>query len=424
MEGVLMKFIHAADIHLDSPMLGLEKYDGAPVDEARGATRRALQNLVALAVEESVDFVLIAGDLYDGDWKDYNTGLFLVSQMAVLRENNIKAVIVAGNHDAASQITRNLRLPDNVRVLAANKPETFVLESEGVAVHGQGYSTRAVTENLAAAYPKADPDLLNIGVLHTCLEGREGHEPYAPCTLNDLMSRGYEYWALGHVHKKEIISESPPVVFSGNTQGRNIRETGAKGCMLVNADNGEIKGIEFKNLDVFRWSSLEIDISAAKDIDDVFEIAEKVIKKEAGAYSMPLAVRISLTGSSRLHGRILSREEHVKSGIRACAVDCGNGNIWVEKICFNTRDISARQAPLAGSDALRGLLDSISSLQYDEKALSEIAGEFADLFRKLPHEYLSDTEAIHPERKETLIRATEDVRHMLLSRILSSGGGR
>ena len=139
---------------------------------------------------------------------------------------------------------------------------------------------------------------------------------------------------------------------------------------------------------------------------------------------MPLAVRISLTGSSRLHGRILSREEHVKSGIRACAVDCGNGNIWVEKICFNTRDISARQAPLAGSDALRGLLDSISSLQYDEKALSEIAGEFADLFRKLPHEYLSDTEAIHPERKETLIRATEDVRHMLLSRILSSGGGR
>jgi hypothetical protein len=139
---------------------------------------------------------------------------------------------------------------------------------------------------------------------------------------------------------------------------------------------------------------------------------------------MPSAVRISLTGSSRLHGMMLSQEEHVKNGIRACAVDAGNGNIWVEKICFNTKEISAPPMTQAGSNALTGLLSSINSLQYDEKVLQELTDELADLFRKLPHEYLSDAEAVHPERKETLIRAADDVRHMLLGRILSSGGGR
>ena len=419
-----MKFIHAADIHLDSPMLGLEKYDGAPVDEARGATRRALQNLVELAVQERADFVLIAGDLYDGDWKDYNTGLYFVSQMAVLRENNIKAVIAAGNHDAASQITKNLRLPDNVTVLSTHKPDTLTLEGEGVAIHGQGYSARAVTDNLAASYPKAFPGLLNIGVLHTCMDGREGHEPYAPCSLGDLMSRGYDYWALGHVHSQEIVSRSPLVVFSGNTQGRNIREKGAKGCMLVFVEDNEITDVAFKSLDVFRWSSLELDVSGAKHIDDIFDIAERAVQREAKTVSMPSAVRISLTGSSRLHGMMLSQEEHVKNGIRACAVDAGNGNIWVEKICFNTKEISAPPMTQAGSNALTGLLSSINSLQYDEKVLQELTDELADLFRKLPHEYLSDAEAVHPERKETLIRAADDVRHMLLGRILSSGGGR
>jgi len=154
-----MKFIHAADIHLDSPLIGLERYDGAPIDEVRGATRKALQNLVERAVHEKVDFVLIAGDLYDGDWKDYNTGLFFVSQMTKLRDSGIKVIIATGNHDAASQITKNLRIPDNCRMLSVHKSESVVFESLGVAIHGQGFSTRAVTDNLVAHYPKARPGL-------------------------------------------------------------------------------------------------------------------------------------------------------------------------------------------------------------------------------------------------------------------------
>jgi exonuclease SbcD len=418
-----MKFIHAADIHLDSPMLGLERYDGAPVEEVRAATRRALQNLVELAVNERVDFVLIAGDLYDGDWKDYNTGLFFVTQMIKLRESGIKVVIVAGNHDAASQITKNLRVPDNVKILSAQKPESIILKSAGVAIHGQGFSTRAVTENLAVQYPKAQSGLFNIGLLHTCLDGREGHELYAPCSLDELLSRGYEYWALGHVHTRETIHQEPWVVFPGNSQGRNVREAGAKGCMLVSVEDDTVTDVEFRSLDVFRWSFADVDITGLTEIDGILDVLDKTLKQEVQINdNMLVALRIRLHGPSRLHGRILAKPEYLKNEIRGCAADAGNGNLWVEKICIDTTGMSDPEALMMRDDALGGLLRSIDDLQYDEKALEGMFAEFGDLFRKLPHEYLDDSEAIHPEHKDTLSRVVEDVRHMLLNRILSSGG--
>ena len=205
-----MKFLHAADVHLDSPLRGLERYDEAPAAEIRGATRRAFENLVELAITEAVGFVLLAGDLYDADWKDYNTGLFFARQMARLQEAGIQVLVIAGNHDAASQITRALRPPPNVHLFSTRAPETVVLDRLGVAVHGQGFATRAVTDDLTRAYPPARSDLFNIGLLHTSLDGRPGHEPYAPCTLEGLRSRGYQYWALGHVHQQEVVSRGTP----------------------------------------------------------------------------------------------------------------------------------------------------------------------------------------------------------------------
>jgi DNA repair exonuclease SbcCD nuclease subunit len=420
-----MKFIHAADIHLDSPLLGLERYDGAPIDEVRGATRRALQNLVELAVNERADFVLIAGDLYDGDWKDYNTGLFFVSQMVKLRDSGIKVVIVAGNHDAASQITKNLRIPDNCRMLSVQKPESIVLESLGVAIHGQGFPARAVTDNLAANYPKAQSGLFNIGLLHTCLDGREGYEPYAPCSLDELLSLGYDYWALGHVHTRETIRQEPWIVFPGNCQGRNVRETGDKGCMLVSVSDGSVTDVEFRTLDIFRWSLIDVDVTGLTEIDDVLNKLDKVLKREMKINdNMPLALRICLSGPSPLHGKILAKAEYLKNEIRGCAVDVGNGNLWVEKVCIDTSGMSDPETLMMRDDALGGLLRSISDLQYDGKSLDDMLGELGDLFRKLPTEYLDDMEAIHPERKKSLAEVAEDVKHMLLTRILSSGGDR
>lgn len=420
-----MKFIHVADIHLDSPLLGLERYDGAPVEEVRGATRRALQNLVELAVSENVDFVLIAGDLYDGDWKDYNTGLFFLSQMMKLRDSGIRVVITTGNHDAASQITKTLRIPDHCRMLSTQKPESVILEGAGTAIHGQGFPSRSVTDNLAAHYPRAIPELFNIGVLHTCLDGREGHEPYAPCSLNELMSHGYDYWALGHVHTRETIHREPWIVFPGNSQGRNVGETGAKGCVLVSVEDGTVTGVEFRSLDVFRWSVIDMDIGGMTEIDGILDILDKTLRREVEINDgMALALRIRLSGSSRLHGKILARAEYLKNEIRGCAIDAGNGNLWVEKVCIHTSGMSDPEILMMRDDALGGLLRSIHDLQYDEKALEEMFAEFGDLFRKLPPEYLNDGEALHPERQPSLSRVVEDVKHMLLTGILSSGSDR
>src|SRR5262249_43365927 len=151
-----------------------------PAHAMRSATRRALENLVNLCIAESADFLLLAGDLYDGNWKDYNTGLFFAAQMSRLKSAGIDVVLIPGNHDAKSQITKHLRLPDNVRELSVRSPETIELEPLGVRIHGQGFATRAVTTDLAADYPEATNDFFNIGLLHTSMDGREGHEPYAP----------------------------------------------------------------------------------------------------------------------------------------------------------------------------------------------------------------------------------------------------
>ena len=181
-----MKILHAADLHIDSPLGGLTAYEGAPVDEIRGATRRATENLVQSAIDEDVQLVILAGDIFDGDWRDYSTGLFWNEQLGRLRDLEIPVVSVAGNHDAASEITRYLQLPPNVTQLCESRPETKVFDDLEIAVVGQGYAQKAVTADLAQGFPKSDSGLFTIGLLHTSLDGRPGHSNYAPCSVEVL----------------------------------------------------------------------------------------------------------------------------------------------------------------------------------------------------------------------------------------------
>ena len=216
------RFLHAADIHLDSPLKGLAGQEGNAGVRVRTATREALDQLVGLAIEEKVDFLIIAGDLYDGDWRDYKTGLFFVGQIGRLNNADIPVYLLYGNHDAESQITKRLELPDNMHVFDARKPETFSIVDLNVALHGQSFWQRTVTDNLVLDYPTPVSGAFNIGVLHTGLGGMGGHANYAPCSLNDLVNKGYDYWALGHVHQAATLHERPHIVYSGNLQGRHV----------------------------------------------------------------------------------------------------------------------------------------------------------------------------------------------------------
>lgn len=413
-----MKFIHAADLHLDSPLRGLERYDGAPVEAMRGATRRAFENLVDLALSEAVDFVLLAGDLYDGDWKDYNTGLFFAHQMGRLREAGIQALMVAGNHDAASQMTKTLRLPDNVHLFSTRQPETRILDTLGVAVHGQGFATRAVSEDLTRRYPQALPGLFNIGLLHTSLDGRPGHESYAPCTLDGLRSRGYDYWALGHVHQHEIVAEDPWVVFPGNLQGRHVRETGAKGGVLVRVENGRVTDMDHPSLDVARWAVCRVDLTDAATLENVYDRIEPVLRAAvATAAGRLLAVRLRLTGPCAVHSRLRAAPEQAINDCRALANTLGADALWVEKVLIETHGTSAGPA-LNRDDALGGLLQGIRDLELDPQRLSRLAGEVADLGLKLPVTLRSGEEGFDPTRDDHLQDCLEDVKSLLLDRLL------
>jgi DNA repair exonuclease SbcCD nuclease subunit len=335
--GGTVKLVHAADIHLDSPLIGLSRYEGAPVERIREATRRAFVGLVELCLQQNAELLLLAGDLYDGSWKDYSTGLFFAAEMSRLREAGVQVVWIRGNHDAASQITQRLKLPDNVRELSFKKPDSALYEDLGLAVHGQGFASREVVDNIALAYQDPLPGLVNIGLLHTSVSGREGHEPYAPCRLEELVHKGYDYWALGHVHAREVLSSDPFVVFSGNLQGRHARETGEKGATLIEIDAGRVASAKPVICDVVRWAVCHVDISDCERADDVLEAVRCEIERQIErAEDRLLAARVVIEGSTRAHVALGDDPERWLHDVRAVATDAAYGDVWIEKVVFKT----------------------------------------------------------------------------------------
>ncbi|MGA7878033.1 MAG: DNA repair exonuclease [Desulfoferrobacter sp.] len=419
----MFKFVHAADIHLDSPLRGLARYEGAPVERIRRATRQALKNLVDLTLVEQADFLLIAGDLYDGDWKDYNTGLFFASEMSRLREAGIKVFIVAGNHDAGSQISRQLRMPDNVVQLSSKRPQTVTIDHLGVAVHGQGFSKAAVTEDLSIAYPPAASGFFNIGMLHTSVNGREGHEPYAPCTIDGLITKGYDYWALGHVHKREVLCEDPLIIFPGNIQGRHIRETGAKGCTLVIVQEGQIATVEHRDLDVVRWSVVQLDVTGALSPEEVVEMFVSWVKEQLDqSDGRLLAVRLLIVGHCRAHSGLMLNTERWVNEIRMSATDFSGGDLWIEKIEIQTGSRASLDEMLTREDAVGGLLRSIQRLDTNDEESLSIFDELSEFKRKLPPELHFGEQAIDLDDPDEHRAIIEDVKQILIGRLLSHHG--
>ena len=416
-----MKILHAADLHLDSPLRGLARYEGAPLDRLRGATRQALQNLVELALAEPVACVLIAGDVYDGDWKDYGTGLFFSRQMARLREAGIPVVLIRGNHDAASQITRSLRLPDNVRELACDHPESYRLESLGLALHGQGFAKREVTEDLSSGYPAPVPGWLNIGLLHTSADGRPGHESYAPCSVVSLQSKGYDYWALGHVHQREVLSQDPWVVFPGNIQGRHIREPGAKGCSLIDVHDGRITGVEHRELDVLRWVELEVLVPESASRDDALEAIVSPLQSQLDLVEgRLLAVRLRLRGATRAHPALQAHLDQLVNDCRALFSQVGGDQVWLEQVRVETTLPGAGPVGEEFADAAGDLLRFVRQAATDDQLLDDLRGELKGLQNKLRSDLRDGPEPLDFDQRETLAGLLPDVEELLRQKLATT----
>ena len=416
----MFRFLHAADTHIDSPLDGLDAYDGAPVEALRGATRRAFENLVALALDERVDFVRLAGDVYDGDWKDFSTGLFFTRQMARLHAAGIPVYLIAGNHDAASVLTRRLSLPPNVQVFSTRTAETKEVPGVPAVVHGRGFPNRAVAENLVPDYPAPVVNAFNVGLLHTSLTGTPEHDTYAPCALRDLLQKGYDYWALGHVHLPQVLAERPWVVFAGNTQGRHVRETGPRGCRLVTVDDSlDVVAFEHRALDVVRWSLVTVDLGGIDHEPGVLSLIGDALQQASReADGRLLAARLTLTGATPLHDRLRRDLPRLRAECIAQAQRVAGEGVWIEEVEVGTAPVVDPQA-LAQRDDLTRIV--LASLDAAGGRPLEVPPEVEAMLKLLPGELrtLVEDELTDAHRGALL----DDVRAIVLDALGTRSGG-
>lgn len=418
-----MKFLHAADLHLDSPLRGLARHDEAPVDDLRGATREAFNNLVELAIEEKVAFVLLAGDLYDGTWQDFSTAIFLAKKLGELDRAGIRVFGVLGNHDAQSKLTKALERPKNLTLFPANKPRTEVLKDLEVAIHGQSFVQQHVEENLAAGFPAAKPGMFNIGLLHTSLDGREGHADYAPCKLDELRAREYQYWALGHVHAREEVSTDPWVVFPGCLQGRHARETGPKGCCLVTVEDGLVDAVEHRVLDVVRWASCEVDLGKVNSMQGVLDSASKALSEVLdGAEDRIVATRVRFVGASPVHAELQGKTQWLRQKLLELTAELYGESLWIEKVVMATTSKLDRGAVLAGDGALGGLARSILDVGEEPSAVRGLDAALAAFGEKLPPEVFLAEDGLRLDDQEVVARLIREAKELLLGKLLETGG--
>lgn len=410
-----MKFLHIADVHLDSALTGLRRAGAVPEHVTKDCTRRALASAIDLAITEDVAFVIIAGDLYDGDWKDYSTGLHVAHEMRRLAR---PCFVVRGNHDAASVITRNLTAPPNVHIFSESRAETALLKEFGVALHGWSFPNRAVPEDLSASYPAPVPGMLNIGVLHTSAEDPGEHQTYAPCSIAALVAHGYDYWALGHIHQRRVLHERPFIVFPGNIQGRHPNEPGAKGVTLVEVQDGRIVSLQHRDTDVLRWAQVAVDATGA---DSVAEIAARfaapLAEAMAGAAGRPLIVRALLEGATRCHPALVAQPDALEAELRNAAAAV-SGDLYIERLRVQTRLPAG-----AHSDAL----DAVAQLQGsflagldDPAVLQELLEDFSALARLVPH--LNGIRPPELPLDEAALRALAPEAWDIVAQALAGGG--
>ncbi|MVO98556.1 metallophosphoesterase family protein [Paenibacillus lutrae] len=307
-----LKFMHAADLHLDSAFKGMHTVPGPIREVIRESTFTALGRLVRLAIRENVDFVVFSGDIYDTADRSLRAQLRFRSALAELDKAGIPSFVIHGNHDPADGRAARLDWPPSVHVYAAGGTvETVPVfkEDRGTIahVHGISYPTAAVLDNYALRFNGKDASVYQIALLHTNVDGNPGFDNYAPCSRQDLIGRGIDYWALGHIHTREVLNESPLAVYPGNIQGRSIRECGERGCYIVHVDEHGCAQLAFHTLDAVRWEQADLSIEGITTEQELHEGLDGLLDElRAGAGGRPVIVRLALTGRGPLHLRLQS----------------------------------------------------------------------------------------------------------------------
>ena len=326
------RFVHTADLHLDSPLRSLAMRNADLAELIGDATRQALIAIVDLCIDEQVDALIIAGDLYDGDQTSMKTARFLASQMQRLHEAEIASFIIRGNHDALSRITQELILPPSVTVFGGRSHSIDLSRGDlAISIHGLSFTKPQAPESLLEKYHRPTPDTVNIGIMHTSLAGAAGHDLYAPCKASDLHGWGFDYWALGHIHARAQHAGDRTVIMPGMPQGRDINEGGEKTVTLVTINDDRSFTVEERPTSIAQFERISIDLSSVDLWGDAANLIEQRIGVERDrTHSAHLVGRLRLTGLTPLSWQLRRDRDLLLAETEQRAE--GLGKTWIEKI--------------------------------------------------------------------------------------------
>lgn len=302
-----IKFIHCADLHLDSPFQGLTTKEPSLADRFKHATNEAFVKIIDLCLAEKVDFLTIGGDTFDGADRSLCAQILLRDQFERLHKANIPVIIVTGNHDPLSDWLTEIRFPKNVHLLAGDKVEKVPIKKDGnviTTIHGISYKVSDVKENLSLKFQAKEKDVFSIGLLHANVGARKEHAPYSPCTINDLRAGNMDLWLLGHIHTPEVICKDPFILYPGNIQGRHINEDGPRGCYFIKVDSNYKISYEFRPVQNILWKQKEINIKEITTSLELVDLLSEKCEEELSNLTKDekgIVIRWKLTGSSSLY---------------------------------------------------------------------------------------------------------------------------
>lgn len=393
-----VRFIHCADIHLGTPFKGLSELNPELGDLLHQSTYSSFDNIVNLAIKEQVDCVLIAGDVYDSEDKSLQAQLKFKDGLSRLSETGIRTLIAYGNHDPLSGWSATLKWPKEVSAFPGDKVKSIPLLDQGetiAVVYGISFAKKDVKENLSLRFAPTETGIPRIGLLHANVGSNTGHDPYAPCSIEDLSSISIDYWALGHVHQGYILKPSnPAIVYPGCSQSRSPREVGSKGCCLVTLELGSDPIIEFVPTDIVRYVSDSIDISTCLSLDEVIDaVGQKCTEISDESDGRNVIIRLSLIGRTTLHSQ-LQRENSISDmvgNIREQLVG-REPYIWLDKLSLDTAGTYDLNSLRQGNDFIADIISVCDELDnpqsQDWQELNEIFQPLFDKWRG--HEYLEE----------------------------------
>lgn len=377
------RFVHTADIHLDSPLRSLAMRNPELAEIVGDASRQAFISIVDLCLSERVDALVIAGDLYDGDQTSMKTARFLATQMARLHEADIKVLKIRGNHDSLSRISKQLIFPDTVTIFGG-RPSTVVHGATGleVAFHGLSFSHSKAPESLLTKYASPTAGAVNVGIMHTSLAGSPGHDVYAPCSIADLHGHGFDYWALGHIHSRTVHAGARTVVMPGMPQGRDINEGGEKSVTLVTVRDDHSIEIEHRATSIARFERANFDIGDALEWSDIVRSIRARMEELRSAFEAPhLVLRLTVTGSSPLAWQVIRDQDLLRTEAEQAAAQ--TGSVWIEKLELN---VAPTIDGAGGADPVLELIETMRSSGQTESFRSQARDIIDRIIDELPPE--------------------------------------